>query len=658
MVSSVEYMVAAGNANGEVTVFQIQKELPIELASDKIAAALITPRPIERYTIKDSCRGSITSLEWSKNGMKLFSGDSNGIVMLTEFDFCQHISKSSDVINEKFGIVQMQFTHPWLLVSTLYRAIVCRKMDSGEWKVSQIGRTDRKMLNDFGAVFQHSTDFSHRKPPAIVCARPGFRFWLADVDGNVSHTFLLKDSVNDVRTIVEVPILNPNANKAVNIKDTYFGRCFYFMAKFIVTYCESMVFIIDLNKLKVLATIRRLRKIQYLTVNGNEIFIVEGGRSIVRVSIEPEHLPGGGKYVPANHTNLMSTDSNIEIQEETITQADECFELPPIENIRLDVPLDCRISEHNLLKEDKLLLEHSRKLEVFEKINTLDYDDSILFQSGTKKKKKASAVVGTTVNNVVTVDSGDDTRCDGIVEIGRQAEFFTTNGVSKPELKPSQLDHVSEVGSSNEFTTKPCLMLASFCNGASQDSLTNNTESKTTNDIKQNGFKTNEFEDTKKFTRKLSASQLKPLEFNYPNYSGADRIPNAGLTNGKCKKNGGNVSSRSDVSDDQNDVLDDCSRQDDSDCIETLAALKQCASNLTPTESLSPDEVKSFANAAAAAAVDRNQTKHFPDLGNLTKLWDINIEKYDENLPNQNVKTKSKNASSTKEGIENEWVFL
>lgn len=675
-------MVAAGNAHGEVTIFQIQKELPTELVTDKLAAALIKSKPIERYTIKDACRGPITCVEWSKNGMKLFSGDSHGIVVLTEFDFTQHISKSMEVINEKFAIVQMQFSTPWLLISTLYRAIVCRRNDeTNRWNVSQIGRTDRKVLNDFGAVFTpiENVDRHRKKPPQIICARPGFRFWLADcIDGNVSRTFLLKDSVAEA---AEVPLLNPVHNKVAPLKDAYFGPCWHFMGKFIVTYCDTVVFIVDLNKLKVMTTIRRLRKIQYLSVNGNEIFIVEGGRSVVRISTSPEQHQlqqqqgsGGGsssstQYVALNHhhhnnnNNLMSNEANIEIQEETIAQADECFELPPIEQINLDIPLACRIGEHNILKEDKLLLEHSRKLEVFEKINTLDYDDSILFQTGTKKKKKTlthsspKSVAALAAAAAVTIE--EVARTDGVVEIGRQAELLNsehdTNGTT-PSLATKP---ISENESSfSELTTKPCLMLASYCDGISniQEAPVENgsstiTASKSTNHIQS---------EHKKSLPKLSISQF---ELSYPNYSIASSncLSNA---NGKSVRINGLATTEAmripfnDTSLTSDDG-DDCDNDDDDaiDSADSLNAIKQCANNHTPTK-LMPS---ALTNPSPSRVIDHNDqtAKLFPNLSNLPKLWDMKIDKCDENQYNgHNHIGHATNGSTTKEGIESEWVFL
>lgn len=224
--------------------------MPDDLLSTEIAASLVETKPIQRYTIRHVNRETITCIKWSKNGMKLFSGDGRGVVVMTEIDFSAHLCRSIECLNETYGIVQINFLSPWLLVSTLFRAIVCKQENDGSWKISQIGRTDRKVLNNFGAVFKPQTlPTDHRKPPQIICSRPGFRFWMSDTDGNVSHTFLLKDSVHEVRAIFDVPLLNPVHNKIIDIRETHFGPCYYYMNTFIVTHCASILFIIGMCKI-------------------------------------------------------------------------------------------------------------------------------------------------------------------------------------------------------------------------------------------------------------------------------------------------------------------------------------------------------------------------------------------------------------------------
>lgn len=94
MVSTVDYMVAAGSDQGTITVFQIPKKPPDSLPDE------LKPKnkSVERFTINGLHLSRITEIEWSQNGMKLFSGDKNGVVVLTEIDF--YMVKSSVYASE------------------------------------------------------------------------------------------------------------------------------------------------------------------------------------------------------------------------------------------------------------------------------------------------------------------------------------------------------------------------------------------------------------------------------------------------------------------------------------------------------------------------------------------------------------------------------
>lgn len=156
-------MVACGNKNGTVNIFQVPKSPPDSLPDS------LKPKnkQVERYTVSDLHMGCITTLEWSKNGMKLFSGDVNGHVVLTEIDFymvrlfyfyksiligvifnlilifcSQHLCKSVEILNDSYEVVQLSYCAQNLLVSTVFRTIICRKSD--KWRVIQVGKKDRK----------------------------------------------------------------------------------------------------------------------------------------------------------------------------------------------------------------------------------------------------------------------------------------------------------------------------------------------------------------------------------------------------------------------------------------------------------------------------------------------------------------------------------
>lgn len=79
-VSSVEFMVAAGDKLGVITIFRIPKELPEWISQP------MQKQRIERYNIDELHSSRITALTWSMNGLKLFSGDESGVVVFTEVD--------------------------------------------------------------------------------------------------------------------------------------------------------------------------------------------------------------------------------------------------------------------------------------------------------------------------------------------------------------------------------------------------------------------------------------------------------------------------------------------------------------------------------------------------------------------------------------------
>lgn len=435
IVSSVEYMVAAGNASGQVSVFQIQKELPPDL---DLVAPFTKAKPVERYTIRDLHNCSITCCEWSKNGMKLYSGNKQGVIVLTEFDFQNHLSKSVEILNEAYEIVQLSIHQSYLLVSTLYRSIICqRNPKTNQWQLSQVGKKDRKTLADVGGtIFRKDSQTTQ-----LVCGRPGLRLWIADVDGNVEKTLLFKDALSRVNAAWEIPILNPC--RSVTSSITNFRSIDIYLNKYVVTHDETMLYILNLDQLKVEAVASGFRKIVDFCISNKEIFVLEGPRSLLRLAPCPEPPNKTAKIifnpllpppVPVLGASLFESPVEFEAEDEAITNAEECFELPPIEDINLDIPIELAVESPRA--------EQSRRMEILNQIGEKEFEESILHHRGahtskkeerTKKKKKPKS--------------------EGIVEIGQAP---AENTEKKPE-KPKTL----------EFTAKPTVMDASFCTDTS-----------------------------------------------------------------------------------------------------------------------------------------------------------------------------------------------
>ncbi|XP_055902769.1 WD repeat-containing protein CG11141 [Eupeodes corollae] len=440
IVSSVEYMVAAGNSSGQVSVFQIQKELPADL---DLVAPFTKAKPVERYTIRDLHNCSITCCEWSKNGMKLYSGNKQGVIVLTEFDYQNHLSKSVEILNEAYEIVQLSIHQSYLLVSTLYRSIICqRNSKTNQWQLSQVGKKDRKTLADIGGKIYRKDSASVQ----LICGRPGLRLWLADVDGNVEKTLLFRDALSKVNAAWEIPILNPC--RSVTSSMTNFRSIDIYLNKYVVTHDETMLYILNLEQLKVEAVATGFRRIIDFCISNKEIFVLEGPRSLLRLAPCPEPPSKTAKIifnpllpppVPVLGASLFESPIEYEAEDEAVINAEECFELPPIEEINLDIPIELAVESPRA--------EQSRRMEILSQIGETEFEESILHHRGVNSNKKEERP-----------KKKKKQKPDGIVEIGQAIAEKTS--VEKPE-KPKTL----------EFTAKPTVMDASFCTDPSSSCI-------------------------------------------------------------------------------------------------------------------------------------------------------------------------------------------
>ncbi|XP_017049958.1 WD repeat-containing protein CG11141 [Drosophila ficusphila] len=441
IVNSVEYMVAAGCANGQVSIFQIQKELPRDL---DLVAPCTRSRPIERYTIRDLHKCVVSCCEWSKNGMKLYSGDRQGVVVLTELDYQAHLSKSVEILSEAYEIVQLSVHQSHLLVATLYRCIVCQHdVRTSQWNIVQVGKKDRKQLIDCGAIFlkKHVTN-----KPQLVCGRPGLRFWMADAGGNVSKTLLFRDAVLRSPTW-EIPILNPkqrsepsssryaavaSGTEAGYVASSNFRQLYLYDGhdSLLVTHDDATLYILNLDRLKVEAVARGFRKILDFCVCGKEIFVLEGERTLLRMAPLPEPPNKTVKVifnplmpppVPVlGSAHYSEVESPVELQAEPVLQsAQECFESPMEEQLNLNVPIELAV--------ESPLAQQNRRLEIFRRIGQMDFEESIVHSSRKTCEEKPTA-----------------SNASGIVEIGHETQELRlplTNAATLMEASYCQMEN-------------------------------------------------------------------------------------------------------------------------------------------------------------------------------------------------------------------------
>ncbi|XP_032669655.1 WD repeat-containing protein CG11141 isoform X2 [Odontomachus brunneus] len=428
VISTVDYMVAAGNENGVITVFQIPKSPPDTLP-DSLKPK--QKKQVERYSINGLHKNAVTAVEWSKNGMKLFSGDENGLVVLTEIDFYMHLSKSSQLLNEKYSVVQLSYQQGLLLVSTTLRTILVNRNENG--KVIQVGQKERKTLGKLGAVFGSRQNYVQE--PIIYASRPGLRLWQADKVGTVLKTLIFKDAVRSSHT--EVELLNPApVGSRKNRSEPSFGIVLPFCDDLLITYSDDVIYVVNPYTIAITSVVTDLRRVTDVTCTKDEIFILEGERNILRIAHYPEdnNFTSGetntldplsfaeyskpvtglleltsklkeSTVVPAipfhkiDSTNIIQTVGiapvTINADDNTVVSAEEAVEIPPIVPLDLNIPLITHINtilEHKDRRKSVKDEKSNDRRELFRKIGQQEFED-VVFTPKRKQRKSHNKTV-------------------------------------------------------------------------------------------------------------------------------------------------------------------------------------------------------------------------------------------------------------------------
>ena len=433
VISTVDYMVAAGNEHGVVTVFQIPKNPPDSLP-DSLKPK--QKKQVERYSISGLHNSAVTTVEWSKNGMKLFSGDQDGLVVLTEIDFYMHLSKSSELLNEKYAVVQLSYQQGSLLVSTILRTILVNRNENG--KVTQVGQKERKILGKLGAVFGSRQNCG--QDLVIYASRPGLRLWQADKIGTVLKTLIFKDAIRSGHT--EVELLNPAPESSKkNRGEPTFGVILPFCDDLLVTYSDDIIYVVNPQTIAITSIVTDLRRVTDVACTKDEIFVLEGERNIIRIAYYPEtdmFLPEinntpdplssfaemskpvtngileltsklkESAIVPAmsfhkiNPTNIIQSVGIVPIvtadaDATSIVHAEEAVEIPSTTAINLNTSLTVDISrateQNDACKTNGIDQneKYNERRQIFQKIGQQEFED-VVFTPERKIKKSRNRV--------------------------------------------------------------------------------------------------------------------------------------------------------------------------------------------------------------------------------------------------------------------------
>lgn len=289
----INYQVAIGTSMGGLYMFNIPSNI-------------ITKNQVpQRFSVQDVHSTPLTCLEWSPNGMKLFSGDQKGVVVGTEVDFQKGRCESSVLLTEFLSeIVQLGYFQRALLVSTSMRALICRTDRNNE--IIQVGQKKRKAPGNYGTCFLPM--LCKLSDAQLYAARPGQRIWMSNIEGTVQATHIFKHLMADS---TEIPLLlyeTSNFGDEPSSSDQQFGiLCPYGDSNQIVTWNKRALYILDPEKNVVIGKQERMGHIVDVAVDSKEIFVLtrSPSRTVIRISPQPESQ----KYRGVSSVNINAANS-------------------------------------------------------------------------------------------------------------------------------------------------------------------------------------------------------------------------------------------------------------------------------------------------------------------------------------------------------------
>ncbi|XP_032232870.2 tectonin beta-propeller repeat-containing protein 2-like [Nematostella vectensis] len=277
---ALKHCVAVGFANGIILIYSYQLT----------AAQGLTKH--DCMHVLGAHSSPVTCMEWSPDGELLYSGDTDGRIIMTVVNVPGGVTQSVLLFVENAPVVQLSYSPQALLVSTWRHTVLWHF--TGDQQI-QVGQKERKSPGRFGACFY---------PPAklledpdsptltIYAARPGLRLWTANLEGNVSATLMYKGLMSEnppgIQTLIHTPFPAQSKTTSASMQ---FGPLQIFHGQFILTWDKQRMCLLDTSPCAVACYHSQFQgDILDVCAVGHEIFVLQqsGSRLIRKFSLIPK----------------------------------------------------------------------------------------------------------------------------------------------------------------------------------------------------------------------------------------------------------------------------------------------------------------------------------------------------------------------------------
>ncbi|CAL7945302.1 unnamed protein product [Xylocopa violacea] len=257
-------------------------EKTIALTTTRGVVCLVSLKPTPKLIAisTEHIHEQINCLCWNDNSSEVYVGDGNGkvsVMVLSIFTVNGMFqAPACTLMNLDSAIVQLGFSSPLLLASTLTRCYICdtvqeqykqvgNKARNGEFgacfykvyrtpnKSSPLTQKEEKLVNrkgSFNFITEGNSKVQEENFPQIFCARPGSRLWEVSANGVVMKTHQFKEAL----AVPPVTICRPNVRKLINQRQTEqtwlpqsinFSHLFVIAEKYLFSYTSTGLYIID-----------------------------------------------------------------------------------------------------------------------------------------------------------------------------------------------------------------------------------------------------------------------------------------------------------------------------------------------------------------------------------------------------------------------------
>ncbi|XP_039251985.2 tectonin beta-propeller repeat-containing protein 2-like isoform X1 [Styela clava] len=288
----IEFQTALGTEEGRITLVIFPN------------GSTNSTRQVQKFSLGKVHPAEITCMEWSSNGMKLYTGDRKGNIYLIERDFEKDKCNVILIHSERQAIVDLSYRHMILLISTTERTVLLHTNKSKNEGLKPIGSKPFRS-GCFGSCFNPGS--LSASDLQVFCTRPGYRIWIADTEGRVTNTLLLKDLVSSAHPKIILQLEETQYNK-----DSQFRKLLFFQ-EYLLSYSETSLFLIDHTKPCLIASNQELSNILDVAVSTDEIFVLSKDRQLHRISEHPDEAAIKSKR--SNNEEKKKDGQSINLQD-------------------------------------------------------------------------------------------------------------------------------------------------------------------------------------------------------------------------------------------------------------------------------------------------------------------------------------------------------